>query len=299
MKRLDSDSDRKNSQSTTPTYENYQEECVFHACFCSGKTLHQIVEFLNIVHETVVFQVSSTGLSLRADDRPSNRQGADVKETLFTDLHIPPTGFSSWFYAATAGLEDSEMSKVITPIPVNAQTLRGNMRGSILAKDSIILYILRDNVEFIHMRVVTEGSSTYKVDGMTKLLSLETLPTDILEPLKAPYYDVTCPIVTFKSIALNAACKDVKAAKVPELTINFYKSGIVITFGNSQGNKIYPHGLISGVPSYSATFAVKKRFEALAKCTTIAGEVSLFATKGSIWIQVTNRVQGNSCWSHN
>jgi hypothetical protein len=275
-------SNQEYPESTTPTYPNYQEQCVFHACFGSGKTLHEIVEFLNIVHEIVVFEISNTGLTMKADDRPSNRQGGNVKETLFTDLYIPPTGFSSWFYAADSEAlgEENPESKVITPVPVNAQSLRSNMKGSILTKDSIILYILREDVNFIHMRVTTGGSSTYKVDAVTTLLNLDSLPADILEPLQAPYYNMMTPTVTFRSDALGSACKDAKTLKVSELTIKFYKSGIIITFGNSQGYKTYPHGLTTGDPVYSATFKVKKRFEALSKCTRLGSQVSLFATKG-------------------
>jgi hypothetical protein len=288
MDLTDSESEQKYAESSTPIFPGYLEKCVFHACFGSGKILHEIVEFLNIVHEVVVFQISNNGLTMKADDRPFNREGGNVKEGLFTDLHIPPTGFSSWFYAAgNAELEDGK-SKTITPIPVNAQTLRANMKGSILAKDSIILYITRDDVDYLHMRITPVGSSTYKVDGATKLLNLESLPNDIMEPLNTPYYDLTNPIVTFKSVQLSAACKDAKTIKVSELTINFHKCGIVITFGNSEGHKNYPHGLTNMPVVYSAKFQVKKRFEALAKCTRLGTNVSVFATKGKPVLFVFN-----------
>lgn len=278
MNRSNTDAGQDVAESTTPIFPNYQEQCVFHACFRHGKTLHEIVEFLNIVHEIVIFQISSAGLMMKADDRPSKRDGV-VKDTLFTDLFIPPTGFTSWWYAGQSE-DDIEDPKQSTPIPVNAQTLRSNMKGSILAKDSIILYITRDNVDFLHMRIVTLGASVYKVDGATKLLNLDTLPKDILEPLKTPHYDLKAPIVTFSSVGLCSACKDAKTAKVSDLTIVFYKFGIVIKFGNSQGHKEFPHGQVTGVPIYEASFSVKKRFEALAKCGRLGSQVSLFATKG-------------------
>lgn len=260
-------------QSSTPMLPRYQDLCVFHGCFTQGKIFQEMIDFMYIVHETLIFNVSHKGVTMKADDRPSGNRNTGQKETIFTDLFIPTTGFSNWFYSA----EDPDS---MTPVPVEAGVLRDSLKGSILAKDSLVFYILKSDTGSLHTRVVGLDLSSYKVDSSTKLLDIETIPEDLLVPINTPFYDLSKPVASFLTSGLASACKDAKAAKISELTICFQQAGLIISFGKASGNKTYPLGLVDhdAEPLFSCTFKVKKKFESLLKLTKLSKSVSVYAS---------------------
>ena len=275
MQADDSETKDGEAKSNTPMYPDYRNQCVFHACFASGKTFQAIVEYMFIVHETLVFEVSSKGLTMKGDDRPTNSDNPAIKESMFTDFHIPPTGFINWYY----GVEDEDC---VTPVPVSAAAFHESLKGSILVKESLILYILLLNVDFLYSRVVTGEGTNFKVDSSTKLLNTDALPDRFLQPMKTPFYDLTKPVVTFKTASLTGVCKDVKASKINEISIDFHVAGIMMHFGSSTGGRKYPMGVVNSAakPVYTAIFKVKKRFETLAKLNGLCKHVSVFASRG-------------------
>jgi hypothetical protein len=271
----DQTDDQDVQQSTTPMLRDYREVCVFHACFLQAKTFQEMVEFMYNVHEQLIFNVTHMGITMKADDRPTGNRTTGQKETIFTDLFIPVTGFSNWFYAA----EDPDS---VTPIPVEATDLRESLKGSILVKESLILYILKSDVDTLHARVVGVDKSTYKVDSATTLIKTDTLSQELLEPITAPYYDLNKPVATFANMSLASACKDAKTAKVSQLCIAFHKAGIVISFEKASGGKTYPLGVINHAqqPVFTAFFKVKKKFETLVKLNKLCKHVSVYASQG-------------------
>lgn len=275
MQAEDSDVDEGQPKSNTPMYPDYRKQCVFHACFASGKTFQAIIEYMFIVHETLVFHISAQGLTMKGDDRPNDSDNSTIKESMFTDFHVPPTGFINWYY----GVDDEDS---VTPVPVSASAFHESLKGAILVKESLILYILLSNVDFLYSRVVTGEGTNFKVDSSTKLLNIDALPERLCQPMKTPFYDLTKPVVTFKTSSLTGVCKDVKASKITDINIDFHVAGIMMHFGSSTGGRKYPMGVVNSTskPIYTATFKVKKRFETLAKLNGLCKHISVFASRG-------------------
>lgn len=251
---------------------NYTNDTIFHACLKKGKILSQLFDMFQHNLEIIVLFISKKGITMRADDRPLNK--LSDKEQMSMELDIPLTGFSSWHYAV-------EGDDVSTPIPLNTTSLKKGLKGSVTAKESIILYIKRSDVKFLNIRVKQVGLASFKVDSKVLLIPSKNVEKLVSSKLNKPKYDLTKPTTNVSSKNFDYACKDANTSKVERIKLTIFKRGILISFGDNENKKQYPHGHIPPEEAlYDAYFNDRRAFTSLTKCVKITDAFTIYATRG-------------------